>query len=210
MRFRFAILILALASVASANVAILRYAYLDTSLISGETGAVEFQFNQGLNGSQAATVEILDFAYHGALLAHDPDIGGVAPGSLLPGTVTIDNSDPLLNSYYHNFQFGNWISFWMRFSGPAISSPDPSFTSGSAFALILWSGGEQQLTTDTSGNLFTMDINLDGTASVNDFSENGVASFETPEPGGLALLGAPLLGLWLWRRRSVRLSEPRP
>jgi hypothetical protein len=112
------------------------------------------------------------------------------------------------------------ISFEVSLYGPALSSPDGMSTSGSTFAFSMFSdlaGTMPVLTSDTTdGFAFTIDVNLDGSTTVNNFSAQTTVSpagqpiGTVPEPGGLTLMGAALVCLSLLRifkRRAPRLSS---
>jgi hypothetical protein len=121
----------------------------------------------------------------------------------LPATLTFNN-DTALNDYFDDFTFGATISFDVSLSGPALSAPDGTATSGSAFAFSMFSdedGTIPTLTTDTAdGFAFTVGVNLDGSTTVTPFSsETSVSS--TPEPGTYVLLGTALACVGVLRLR---------
>jgi hypothetical protein len=88
--------------------------------------------------------------------------------------------------------------------GPALSSPDGTATSGSTFAFSTFSdaaGTMPVLTNNTSeGFAFTIDVNLDGTTTVTNFSAQTTVVPPTPpaipEPSTLSLMAVGV-GLWL-------------
>jgi hypothetical protein len=179
---------------------------VDTSSVSGTAGSLDFNFNPGPLVTQAASVQILGFSSDGAL-AGSPTLTGDVSG-LLPGTLTFDNGTAF-NDYFEGFTYGNTISFDVSLYGPALSTPDGVSTSGSTFAFSMCSdsaGTIPTLTTDTTdGFAFTVDVNLDGSTTVTNFStQTGVVpqgGSAVPEPNslGLVLLGA--MGLVASRRR---------
>jgi PEP-CTERM motif len=123
--------------------------------------------------------------------------GGVS--GTLPGLLTIDNSTAF-NDYFQGFNYGDSISFLITLGGPAIDSPNGTATSGSTFGFAMFdaTGGNPLLTTDPNGNAFTIDVNLDGSTAVNDFSAKAqvaLAARPVPEPASFWLLGIVLAGI---------------
>jgi hypothetical protein len=106
------------------------------------------------------------------VLAGSPTLTGDVAGAL-PGTVTFDNGTAF-NDYFEGFTYSSTLSFQVSLYGPALSSPDGTSTSGSAFAFSMFSdaaGTIPALTTDTTdGFAFTTDVNLDGTTAVTNSS----------------------------------------
>ena len=192
---------------------------VDTLSISGTPGSLDFQFNPGPLVTQAASLQILNFTSDGTLTACALNIQGFCPTGdatgTLPGTVTFDNGTPF-NDYFDGFTYGNSLSFDVRLYGPAINTPDGTSTSGSTFAFSMFSdaaGTMPTLTTDlTDGFAATIDVNLDGTTTVTNFSS--VTSIGTPgavpEPPTFAVTGI-LLGLILsrWRLTPTVRRSPR-
>ena len=174
---------------------------VDSSSISGTAGSLDFNFNPGPLVTQAASLQILDFTSDGTL-AGSPTLTGDVAGAL-PATLTFDNGTGF-NDYFEGFTFGSTLSFQVSLYGPALSSPDGTSTSGSTFAFSMFSdaaGTMPALTTDTTdGFAFTVDVNLDGTTTVTNFSAQTTvvpaATPAVPEPGTLPLMAAGI-GLWL-------------
>jgi hypothetical protein len=176
---------------------------VDTSSISGTAGSLDFNFNPGPLVTQAADLQILGFASDGSV-AGSPTLTGDVSGAL-PPTLTFDNGSGF-NDYFQGFTFGKTLVFKVSFSGPALSSPDGVSTSGSTFAFSMFSdqaGTVPALTTDTTdGFAFTVDVNLDGSTAVTNYSSVtsiSEASSAVPEPSTflfvvilLALTGAVL------------------
>ena len=182
---------------------------VDSSSILGTAGSFDFQFNPGPLVSQAASLQILNFASDGTL-AGGPTLTGDVAGAL-PSTLTFDNRTAF-NDYFENFTYGSRLSFEVSLFGPALSSPDGTSTSGSTFAFSMFSdlaGTIPVLTTDTTdGFAFTVDVNLNGSTTVTNFSPQTTVVPETgptvPEPGTLPLIASGV-GLWLaFRSRQLR------
>lgn len=184
---------------------------VDTSSISGTTGSLDFNFNPGSLVTQSASLQILSFTSDGTL-AGSPELTGDVSGAL-PSTLTFDNGSGF-NDYFEGFTFGSTLSFDVSLYGPALSSPDGTSTSGSTFAFSMFSdaaGTTPTLTSDTTdGFAFTVDVNLDGSTTVTNYSsETGVVAATgpvsaVPEPGNVALIGLGLGAIGLVRRRYNR------
>jgi hypothetical protein len=174
---------------------------VDSSFISGKAGSLDFEFNPGPLVTQAAALQILNFTSDGAL-AGSPTLTGDVAGAL-PAPLTFDNGTGF-NDYFEGFTYGSTLSFQVSLYGPALSSPDGMSTSGSTFAFSMFSdaaGTMPVLTTDTTqGFAFTIDVNLDGSTTVTNFSIQTTVVPATmpavPEPSTLPLMVAGI-GLWL-------------
>jgi hypothetical protein len=189
---------------------------VDTSSLLGTAGSLDFNFEPGPLVTQAASLQILSFASDGTP-AGSPTLTGDVSGAL-PATLSFDNATGF-NDYFEGFTFGKNLRFEVSLYGPALSSPDGTSTSGSTFAFSLFSdaaGTIPALTTDaTEGFAFKVDVNLDGTTRVTNFSAPTDVSAvgPVPEPSGLVLLGAVLawFGARHWRpprRRHATLFGP--
>src|SRR5215471_14842203 len=199
MRLRSLLLLMSCLCAPPANAGILYQVTVDTSSITGTAGSLDFNFNPGSLVTQAASLEILNFTSGGTLVtgpcvSGGPCVMGDVSGTL-PGTVTFDNGMPL-NDYFQGFSFGATLSFQIRLFGPAVDSPDGTSTSGSSFAFSMFSdaaGTTPALTPDPDGFAVTIDVNLDGSTSVHDFSSQTdvapVVAVGAPEPASLVLLG---------------------
>lgn len=194
------------ASLASAD-SIVYDVTVDTSSISGDMGSLDFQFNPGPLVSQAASLQILDFTSDGTLVGGPYPTGDVS--GVLPGALTFDNGG-FFNDYFQDFSYGSTISFQVSVFGPALSSPDGVSTSGSTFAFSMFTDPEGEtpaLTTDTTDGFATLiNVNLDGTTSVTNYSPAVTIVPETsavPEPSSLLLLLVAFSGLvWMRSRRA--------
>jgi hypothetical protein len=182
---------------------------VSTSSISGTAGSFDFNFNPGPAVSQSASVQILNFTSDGLLLG-GPTLSGDVSGGPLPLALTFDNLAPF-NDYFQGFTFGSTLFFDVSLYGPALSSPDGTSTSGSTFAFSMFSdpaGTVPALTTNlTDGFAFRVDVNLDGTTTVTNFSDQTTVVPVTnavPEPSSFVLIGAALgccMVLRLWRQQ---------
>jgi hypothetical protein len=164
---------------------------VDTSFISGTAGSLDFQFNPGLV-FQAASLQILSFASNGTL-AGAPSLTGDVSVAPLPATLTFDNGTAY-NDYFEGFTYGSSILFDVSLYGPALSSPNGASTSTFAFSMFSDAGGTTPaLTSDTTdGYAFSVDVNLDGTTTVTNFSSQTSvypANSAAPEPSSLILMG---------------------
>lgn len=190
------ILFLCAASVATAGP--ITYAVaVNTSSVAGTAASLDFNFNPGPLVSQSAFLQILGFASDGTL-AGAPTLTGDVAGGPLPAALTFDNGSGF-NDYFDGFTFGTTLTFSVRLYGPALSSPDGTSPSGSTFAFSMFSdaaGTMPVLTTDVAdGFAFKVDVNLDGTTAVTNFSSQtsvGQLSSGVPEPNSLALVGTAL------------------
>jgi hypothetical protein len=186
---------------------------VNTGAIGGTSGFLDFGFAPG-SGSQAAYATIGSFVSDGSLSGSPQVKGGVS--GVLAGTVTIDNSTQL-NDYFQGFDFGTTIQFLLSFAGPALASPNGTSASGSTFGFGMWddSGTIPLLTTDQSGNTFTVDVNPDGSTTLTTFpaalGAPPVATLEsaTPEPAPCALLALGLAVLFARGRTAVKRSYDR-
>ena len=143
-------------------------------------------------------------------LAGSPALTGDVSGAL-PSAVTFDNGTGY-NDYFEGFTYGSTLSFDVSLYGPALSSPDGVSTSGSTFAFSMYSdaaGTIPVLTSDTTdGFALTVDVNLDGTTTLTDYSAQtaiGPQTSPVPETGSLLLVatGLAIIGVVLRRRRLL-------
>jgi hypothetical protein len=127
----------------------------------------------------------------------------------LPATLTFDNGT-VFNDYFDGFTFGKTIAFDVSLYGPALSAPDGISTSGSTFAFSMFSDAAATIPTLTSnaasGFAVTVNVNLDGTTTMTDFSsQTGVTqAASVPEPATRALLAIALACLGVLSLRQAR------
>src|ERR1017187_5912748 len=76
---------------------------VDTSSILGTAGSLDFNFNPGPLGSQAASLQILNFVGDGTLVNCAANVQGFCPTGhvtgTLPGTLNFDNG-AAFNDYF--------------------------------------------------------------------------------------------------------------
>jgi hypothetical protein len=191
---------------------------VNTSSNSGTAGSLDFNFSPGPLVTQAAGLQILDFTSDGTFASCASNIQGFCPtgdvSGTLPGTLTFDNGTGF-NDYFDGLTFGSTLSFQLSLYGPALSSPDGVSSSGSTFAFSMFSnaaGTVPILTIDTTdGFAFTVDVNLDGTTTVNNFSAQTTvapaATSTTPEPSSLAMMITGVSFLWWNLQRQRRRGD---
>jgi hypothetical protein len=188
-------------------------------------GYIDFQFNPSSFTTQPANADVANFATDGVLNPADPGnncCSPVSPGpigavsGMLPGTVTLGNSQPSPNEYTEALTFGDTITFDLDLYGPAITSPNGD--GGGTFTLdFLNSDQSGYLFTNDSQNdvpVFTVTINGDGTTTAQTYpSQNNGAPVVTfsgptfvPEPSSLLLLSGGLLAVlyMVLRHRPIR------
>ncbi len=183
---------------------------VDTSATGGQAGNLDFEFNPGGLGVEAATATVTNFQTIGGVLSQPAILTGDAIGSL-PGTLTLDNGTAF-NDVFQGFTYGSGFSFTLTLSGMALDSPGGTF--GSAFAVSLYdaAGVTPLITTDPNGSVLTVELNADGTTSAETFPQSptnttpaAIATRPVPEPSSIVLLIASLpFGIIVRRRRRER------
>jgi hypothetical protein len=186
---------------------------VDTSSLNGTSGYLDYQFNPGGNGAAPGSVTITNFSPVGNLNPNDPNnsVSGDVTGSLtgVPSPLTLNN-DTAYNDYFESFTYGNSINFDVTLSGPAVGS---SGAVGSSFAFSLYdsTGTIPLLTTDPNGSVLTINVNTDGSTSVETFPQSGTngtpagsAVSTTPEPSSAVLFVSALPAALVFWRRSRR------
>ncbi len=143
----------------------------------------------------------MNFASDGTLAGGASTFGDVSGGPL-PSTLTFDNGGAF-NDYFEGFTFGSMLTFDITLFGPALSTPNGTASSGSAFGFSLFSdpaGTIAALTTDPTGLAFRIDIQLNGTTTATNLSPATTLA-AVPEPGTLLLTTTALAGVFASRRR---------
>jgi len=175
---------------------------VNSAALFGLAGSFDFNFNPGPLVTQSASLQILNFSSDGTL-AGSPVLTGNVAGAL-PGTLTFDNGTGF-NDYFEGFKYGSTLSFQVSLFGPALSSPNGTSTSGSTFAFSMFAdaaGTIPVLTTNTTnGFAFTVDVNLDGSTTVTNFSPSTTVVPLVSVPVPLIGVGLPVFlaigGVWL-------------
>jgi len=170
---------------------------VDTTSVAGTSGFLDFTFDPGPFLTQNAFASVAAFSTDGAVGA--PAVSGDVTGTLPPSIIL--NNDTPFNDYFTAFTFGDTLSFTLTLGGPAVDSPDGVAASGSTFAFSMFAGDGSTpvLTTDTlDGFAFTVDISLDGTTKLTNFSdptsvESAVSAVPEPATGWLCGVGMALL-----------------
>lgn len=178
---------------------------VNTGAFSGQSGYLDFQLGRGPS-SQAATVAITSFASNGASSSLGAQISGAVTGSL-SSTVNTSNTTQF-NDYFQAFTYGSALSFQLTFSGPAINAPNGTATDGSPFAFGLYNSSQSPIgQTDAFGNTFLIQVNTNGTTTVQNFSTLASVTAAVPEPGEWGVTGVGLIGVALATRRKLASNE---
>jgi pimeloyl-ACP methyl ester carboxylesterase len=149
---------------------------VDTSLIAGTQGYIDLQLDPGVLPVDAAQVDITGYNMDGPIII-DPlsfsSVSGDVSGSLL-SDLTIANTTAF-NDFFQEVGFGNFITFDVTFSGPALSSPTPGVTSGSTFSFSLYdsTASTPLLSSDPTGAVLSAQIGPSGQLSVTPLPGNG-------------------------------------
>jgi hypothetical protein len=182
---------------------------VNTSTVIGTSGFLDFQFNPGDSTSQPAVATMSNFNTGGGMLLFNPNppqIIGDVSGGPLPGPLAFTNDAFLLNEVFQPFTFGNFVSFVLTLSGPALSNPDRIAKAGSSFGVSLFDQAQNAILTNNSfGFAGTVDVNLDGTTTATSFPTGSggpsVVTFQAlPEPGTMLLLGFGGAGVFMLRK----------
>lgn len=194
---------------------------VNTSLVAGTAGALDFNFNPGPLVTQGADLQILNFSSDGLLQNCASNVQGFCNtgdvSGTLPGTLTFDNGTAF-NDYFDGFTFGNTLSFDVTLYGPALTTPNGTATSGSTFAFSMFSDAAGTVPTLTSdlvdGFAATIDVNLDGTTTVNNFSPQTKVSLVNTVPEtsdwlslAMSVLGVTMLAVWQRRSRPTYIAK---
>ena len=146
---------------------------VDTSVVQGSDGYVDFQFNVNGPSSLNASVEISNFISDATLDSTSQADGGGS--GVLPGQLTIANSDSF-NAILQGLTFGNFLGFDLSISGPAVDNPVTGSDTSSFSLSLLDNGFLPLLTTDVRGSILTIDILDNGDATVTTFDANAFGS----------------------------------
>jgi PEP-CTERM motif len=188
---------------------------VNTTSALASDGYIDFQFNPSSFTTQPANADVANFATDGVLNPADANNGTIgAVSGMLPGTVTLMNSQPSPNEYTEAMMFGTTITFDLDLYGPALSNPNGD--GGGTFILDFFNDNGYLFTADSQNDVpvFTVTINGDGTTTAQTYpsQNNGppVVTFSgptfVPEPSSLLLLSGGLLALACiaLRRRANR------
>lgn len=193
-----AILLFALAPLGRADVVLVPIT-VNTSSISGTTGSLDLQFNPGPLVSQSASLTILNFTSGTGTLSGTPELTGTVSGAL-PSSVVFSNGT-VYNDYFQAFKYGSTLSFTVELYGPAVIAPNGTATSGSEFALSMFSdaaGTMPTLTNDAiNGFAAKVDVGLNGMITASSSSSQTIvgAPTDVPEPSGFAFMAiATIIG----------------
>lgn len=175
------------------------YVNVDTSVLSGQSGWLDFQFNPADAFAPAASATIMSFSSTG-LLQPIPSFSGDVSGSL-DGTLTLGNSQDF-NDWLQGVTFGTAFSFRVD-----INVPTPNASgSGSAFSLSLYDSSYNSLLADPNwGASLVINASDNGTMSVLAQAPSvSLSASPVPEPDMAAslLVGLGLVGFAVRRRAA--------
>jgi hypothetical protein len=115
-----------------------------------------------------------------------------------------------------NITFGTTLSFTLTLSGQGVTSPNPSLP-GSAFSLTLYDNMfNALLTTDPAGTVVTVNVNPNGSSSVETFPisnsvtmDAGSAVLPVPEPISAVLVALGAAGIGAFRLAARQRANAR-
>lgn len=202
---------IALARPATANPLSFTFTVNAGSLV-GTSGYMDVQFNPGaLPGTQYATADVDNLSWWRA-----------SPATFTGDAVelSIDLDDIFDNQSSFNDVFAAVlfmsppISFDVTLDGPAVESPDATSISGSTFAVSFFDSNMNPVfTTNPDGFAGIINLNIDGSTSVQTFPSNDDGSLTvtnqnppppTPEPGSFLFLGTGVLAAVSFIRRKAQ------
>jgi hypothetical protein len=172
--------------------------------LNGTPGIVNMQFNPGDISSQLATATVSGFS--GATLGSvEPPLpgNGVITGDL--GTTLGFTNTAALNDFAQNVSFGPLFQFILTLDGPAVTAPNNG-VAGTRFSLLLYEAGFSNPLVTVDGVILTIDINPDGTITIEGFPTGNtivsvVDASGVPEPSTWILSSGALSLLFAIRRR---------
>lgn len=176
------------------------YINVDTSLLAGQTGWLDFQFNPGDVDAPPATATVSSFTSNGSTIGV-PNLTGDVSGEVKTG-IALGNSQ-YFNDLSQGFLFGSTLSFSLDWTMP---NPVPG-TSGSAFSLSLYDTSFNSLLAGPVwGAVLATDLKGDGTMAIlaksDSVSVTTTAPAAVPLPGTLGLLLAGI-SLFAGFRRTI-------
>ena len=164
-----------------------RYINVDTSLLAGQSGWLDFQFNPGDVDAPPATATVAAFSTNGSTTGLSTLTGDVS-GDLNNG-IALGNSQ-YFNDLLQGFSFGSMLSFSLNWTMP---NPVPG-ASGSAFSLSFYDANFNSLLADPVwGAALVTNLKGDGTMEV--LAKSAPVSISTTAPAPVPLPGT--LGLLL-------------
>jgi hypothetical protein len=175
---------------------------VNTSSLSGDTGAIDFQFNPGVGTFQSATVQVSNFA--GGTGGSQTVYGSGVVGGPAPAAISITNVAGQDNEVLDTCTFASSLAFTLNFSGPAITAPAGNNTARSEFSFFLYSdpaGNNPALTSDPNGVALAFALSPQGVLTASIPSPDVKI---TPEPSSIALMCAPLALLLIGSLRRKR------
>jgi hypothetical protein len=171
---------------------------IDTTGLNNTDGYLYLQY-AGANVVNS-TATVANFTTNGALapVSSESVVDGRAVSGQLQNSVIFANTYGT-NDYNHAIHFGTNLNFNLLFASDNFGAPAGG---SSTFSLGLFSdeGGLYPLAT-TTGTLFMIDLNNNGTTTVQTLA-SGVTATPTPIPAAAWLLGSGLMGLVGLRRRN--------
>jgi hypothetical protein len=161
---------------------------VNTAPIQGQSGYLDFELGSGPN-APLASVSVTQFSTNGSLApGRDQVTTGVA--GRLPASVTLTNSTQFVD-YFAGFQFGTQLSFTLNVMNfPATSNSGNTF----AFGLYGADGATPLGANDGFGNSLLVQINPNGTSSIQSFNPAVALNTAVPEPASAGLFVVAALG----------------
>jgi hypothetical protein len=195
---------LALGSIAEAQIQF-QVKLNTSSLIGNPAGpySLDFQLNDGSGWGDGNNIaSISDFQFGGGSATGWGTATGGAMGNLA-STITLNDTNSLLNEFYQGFTAGSWLSFTVSLSTQVDAGPTPDRFSFAILDNSLMNLATQSLGTDT---FIEVDINS-GNPTVFAFGSadqtiGAPTVTPVPEASTYGLAGVALLGLVALKRRK--------